>query len=70
MIHMGANGGDSHWICFRHLERWNKTRARFRADGRGCEMRELGELLCDECYSEATINDSYAAGTVKVKSQE
>ena len=48
-IHIGANGGDSHWICFRHLEKWNADRDRFLADGGGCEMRELGELLCDEC---------------------
>ncbi len=39
------NGGESHWICFRHLERWNRNRARFLADGGGCEMQELGELL-------------------------
>lgn len=44
-IHIGINGGDSRWICFRHLERWNKNRARLRADGGGCEMQELGELL-------------------------
>lgn len=52
MLHIGLNGGDSHWICFRHPDRWNETRARLLADG-GCEMRELGELLCDEFYSEA-----------------
>ncbi|MGD0909898.1 MAG: hypothetical protein ABSA96_20125 [Candidatus Acidiferrales bacterium] len=28
-IHIGANGGDSHWICFRHLEKWNADSARF-----------------------------------------
>jgi hypothetical protein len=28
-IHIGANGGDSHWICFRPLERWNETCIRF-----------------------------------------
>jgi hypothetical protein len=43
-IHIGPNGGDSHWICFRHLERWNQTRARFLRDGRQCEMQRLGEL--------------------------
>jgi len=48
-IHIGKNGGDSHWICFRHLDRWNQNRARFVRDGGGCEMQELGELLCDEC---------------------
>lgn len=42
-IHIGPNGGDSHWICFRHLDRWNQNRARFLADGGGCEMEELGE---------------------------
>lgn len=46
-IHIGPNGGDSHWICFRHLDRWNQNRARFLADGGGCEMEELGELLED-----------------------
>jgi hypothetical protein len=44
-INLGPNGGDSHWICFHHLERWNQNRARFLADGCGCEMQELGELL-------------------------
>jgi hypothetical protein len=44
-IHIGVNGGDSHWICFRHLQRWNQTRTRFLADGGGCEMLELGEPL-------------------------
>lgn len=44
-VHIGPNGGDSHWICFRHLERWNQNRACFLADGGGCEMQELGELL-------------------------
>jgi hypothetical protein len=42
-------GGDSHWTCFRHLDRWNQTRDRFLAEGGGCEMQRLGELLCDEC---------------------
>jgi hypothetical protein len=53
-IHIGANGGDSHWICFHHLNRWNTDRARFPAAGLPCEMQELDELLCDECWSEAT----------------
>ena len=44
-MHIGVNGGDSHWICFRHLQRWNQTRTRFLADGGGCEMLELGEPL-------------------------
>jgi len=43
-IHVGPNGGDSHWICRRHLERWNQDRARFLVDGGGCEMQELGEV--------------------------
>jgi hypothetical protein len=30
----------------------NQTRARFLADGGVCEMRELGELPCDECAAE------------------
>ena len=47
-IHIGPNGGDSHWICFRHLDRWNQNRARFLADGGGCEMEKLGELLEEE----------------------
>jgi hypothetical protein len=34
-------------------------RDRFLADGGGCEMRKLGELLCDECYSEATTIDAF-----------
>jgi hypothetical protein len=50
-IRIGANGGDSRWICFRHLERWNETRARFLADGGGCEMEELGELLREKSTS-------------------
>ena len=44
-VHLGPCGGDSHWICFLHLDRWNQTRARFLRDGGGCEMQELGELL-------------------------
>jgi len=44
-VHIGPNGGDSHWICWRHLSRWNRNRARFLADGGGCAMEELGELL-------------------------
>ena len=42
-FYIGVNGGDSHWICWRHLSRWNQTRARFLAAGLPCEMRELGE---------------------------
>jgi hypothetical protein len=51
-IHIGANGGNSHWICLRHLERWNQTRTRFVEAGLPCAMEELGELLCDECWDE------------------
>jgi hypothetical protein len=52
-IHIGTNGNpDTHWICFRHLQRWNQTRARFLADG-GCEMQELRVLLDDECWEDA-----------------
>ncbi|MGA7623235.1 MAG: hypothetical protein WB630_23330 [Candidatus Acidiferrales bacterium] len=43
-IHIGANGGNSHWICSRHLDKWNADRARFLSDGGGCEMEELGKL--------------------------
>jgi len=43
-IHVGV-GGDSHWICFRHYYKWNADRARFLADGGGCAMQKLGELL-------------------------
>jgi hypothetical protein len=49
VLHIGFNGGDSHWICFYHLNKWNADRARFLADGGGCKMQRLGELLCDEC---------------------
>lgn len=52
-IHIGTNGSDSHWICFRHLDRWNQARARFIAQGLPCEMEELGELLRYKCRSEA-----------------
>jgi len=44
VVHVGINGGDSHWICCLHLDHWNADRARFLADGGGCEMRKLGEL--------------------------
>ena len=47
-FHIGVNGGDSNWICLLHLDRWNQNRARFLADGSGCEMQELGELLEEE----------------------
>jgi hypothetical protein len=45
-IHIGTNGNpDTHWICWVHYYKWNADRARFLADGGGCEMEELGELL-------------------------
>lgn len=44
-IHIGPNGGDSHWICWVHYYKWQAQRARFLADGGGCAMEELGELL-------------------------
>jgi hypothetical protein len=31
-IHIGANGGESHWICSSHYYRWNADRYRFLAD--------------------------------------
>jgi hypothetical protein len=41
-IHIGVNGNrETHWICFHHLNKRNADRARFLADGGGCEMREL-----------------------------
>ena len=49
-IHIGVNGGDSHWICWVHYDKWNADRDRFRRDGRGCEMQRLGKLLCAECW--------------------
>ena len=51
-IHIGVNGGDSHWIWFRHLEKWNADRDRFLADGGVCEMQRRGELLYDECVAD------------------
>ncbi len=47
-IHIGVNGNpDSHWICFYHFNKWNADRAPYLADGGGCAMRELGQLLED-----------------------
>jgi hypothetical protein len=48
VFHIGPNGGDSHWICFRHLERWNQNRARFLADGLPCAMEELPRAANEE----------------------
>jgi hypothetical protein len=49
-VHIGTNGNpDTHWICWVHYDKWNADRARFLADGGGCEMQQLGELLCEEC---------------------
>ena len=48
-IHNGTNGNpDTHWICWVHYFKWNADRARFLADGGGCEMEVLGELLEQE----------------------
>lgn len=45
-LHIGENGNpDTHWICWVHYYKWNQMRARFLADGDGCEMEELRELL-------------------------
>ena len=41
-VHIGVNGGDSHWICFFHFNLWHETRSRFIADGGGCAMEKLG----------------------------
>ena len=57
-IHIGVNGGDSHWICWRHLNRWNQARARFLADSGGCAMQRLGELPDQECWEEVSKADS------------
>lgn len=58
-IHIGANGNpDTHWICFRHYDKWNADRARFLAAGLPCEMRELGELLREECWDEVSKANS------------
>lgn len=48
VVHVGETGGDSHWICHRHLDRWNQTRAGFVAAGVPCAMEELGEVLDEE----------------------
>jgi hypothetical protein len=41
-LHIGENGNpDTHWICWVHYYKWNQMRARFLADGDGCEMEEL-----------------------------
>jgi len=56
-IHIGTNGNpDTHWICRVHYDKWNADRARFLADGGGCEMQRLGEPLDDECWDE--VSDS------------
>ena len=41
-IHIGENGNpDSEWICAYHRDKWNADRARFLADGLGCQMQGL-----------------------------
>jgi hypothetical protein len=47
LIHIGPNGGDTHWICWFHYCKWHADRARFLADGGGCAMQDLGELPCE-----------------------
>jgi hypothetical protein len=48
-IYIGENGNpDTEWICEYHRSKWHANRARFLADGGGCEMQRLGELLDDE----------------------
>lgn len=54
IVHIGSNGGDSDWICCLHLDHWNANRARFLADGGRCEMKKLGELVCEECWGEVS----------------
>jgi hypothetical protein len=52
VVHIGVNGNpDTHWICFHHLSKWNTDRSRFLADGGGCQMQELGELLREKSTS-------------------
>jgi hypothetical protein len=63
-IHIGANGGDSHWICFRHPEKWNADRDRFLADGGGCEMQRLGELLDERCAQICLVDSSMRCGVI------
>lgn len=41
-IYMGENGNPNcGWICDYHCDKWNADRARFLADGIGCQMKEL-----------------------------
>ena len=44
-IQIGVNAGDSHWIWFRHLEKWNADRDRFLADGLPRQQRQ-GSVPC------------------------
>lgn len=61
MIHISENGNvDAQWISSFHRDRWNADRARVLADGGGCEMRELGELLCEECWGRCDGRSSLA----------
>jgi hypothetical protein len=58
-IYIGLNGNlNTDWICFFHFDLWHETRARFLADGGGCEMQALGELLDQECRDEVSKADS------------
>lgn len=41
-IFIGETGDpDSQWVCDFHSHKWHVDRARFLADGIGCEMKEL-----------------------------
>jgi hypothetical protein len=45
-IFIGKNGDpETEWICEHDRDKWNADRNRFIADGGGCEMQKLGELL-------------------------
>jgi hypothetical protein len=67
-IHVGKNGGDSHWICFYHFNLWHETRSRFIAQGVPCEMQELGDLLCKECWDE--VKESSCVASHRVPTRE
>jgi hypothetical protein len=41
-IYIGKNGNPhTPWICVPHYDRWHADRARFLADGLGCQMEEI-----------------------------
>ena len=42
VIFLGENGNpDTQWICAYHYDKWHSDRARFLANGLGCQMVEL-----------------------------